>query len=228
MKQINWLGWTTASALVLLGGGLAWAWFTPQLHIKNSTWQPPAPVKVDIQALLPKRPQASSPESRKDDQLLLQMQERPLFALSRRPPPPPPPPPPPKKEEPPPEPDHWAMAKISGVFDGPVVGAIVQYEGKEQRLMLGQSLGGWKLLSVQGREIELERNGVQRRIALTKAAMDKEPAASAGSRPRVSPPPVNQGQPSPQPSAVFDPRDASRTFRPASSPAGSPGDGVVR
>ena len=227
MKQINWLGWATASILVLLVGGLAWAWFTPQLDIKNSTWQPPAPVKADIQALLPKQPQASSPESRKDDQLLLQMQERPLFALSRRPPPPPPPPPPPKKEEPPPEPDHWAMAKISGVFDGPVVGAIVQYEGKEQRLMLGQSLGGWKLLSVQGREIELERNGVQRRIALTKAAMDKEPAVSPSSRPRTTAP-VYQGQSSPQAAAVFDPRDASRTLRPAPSPAGSPGDGAVR
>lgn len=228
MKQINWLGWATTSAQVLLGGALAWAWFTPQLQIKNSQWEPPEPVKVDIEALLPKQVERVPPEARKEEQLLLQMQDRPLFALSRRPPPPPPPPPPPKKQEPPPEPDQWAMAKVSGLFDGAVTGAIVQYDGKEQRLMVGQSLGGWKLLRVQGREIELERNGVQRRLQLTRAALEKGPAMPAAGA-RGGRLPNYPGSSSGQASSPGDAREAGQTAPPAPPEEGaSLGGGIVR
>lgn len=226
MKQINWLGWATASVQVLLGGALAWVWFTPQLQIKDSEWQPPEPVKVDIQALLPKQVEALPPEARKEEQLLLQMQERPLFALSRRPPPPPPPPPPPKKQEPPPEPDQWAMAKVSGLFDGTVTGAIVQYDGKEQRLMVGQSLGGWKLLRVQGREIELERNGVQRKLSLTRAALEKGPPVPAGGG-RGGRLPNYQGPSAGQPPSP-DAREAAQAAPPPPEEGASLGGGIVR
>lgn len=120
---------------------------------------------------------------------MLQMQERPLFALSRRPPPPPPPPPK-KSDEEPVEQDQWSKAKVLGLFDGAVTGAIVQYAGKEQRFMLSQSLGGWKLSRVLDREIELERGGRKRRLPITRAAMDKGPAIPANVRVPSPPAPV--------------------------------------
>ncbi|MFG0676616.1 MULTISPECIES: hypothetical protein [Delftia] len=189
MNQINWLGWGVGATQVLLCGALAMAWLTPQMEIKNSRWQPPEPIKADVQALLPKQPETPEPGIRQEDQLMLQMQERPLFALSRRPPPPPPPPPK-KSDEEPVEQDQWSKAKVLGLFDGAVTGAIVQYAGKEQRFMLSQSLGGWKLSRVLDREIELERGGRKRRLPITRAAMDKGPAIPANVRVPSPPAPV--------------------------------------
>lgn len=191
MNQINWLGWGVAATQVLLCGALAMAWLTPQMEIKNSRWQPPEAIKADVQALLPKQPETPEPGTRQEDQLMLQMQERPLFALSRRPPPPPPPPPK-KSDEEPVEQDQWSKAKVLGLFDGAVTGAIVQYAGKEQRFMLSQSLGGWTLSRVLDREIELERGGRKRRLPMTRAAMDKGPAVPASVR--VPSPPASVAQ----------------------------------
>ncbi len=188
MNQINWLGWGVGATQVLLCGALAMAWLTPQMEIKNSRWQPPEPIKADVQALLPKQPETPELGIRQEDQLMLQMQERPLFALSRRPPPPPPPPK--KSDEEPVEQDQWSKAKVLGLFDGAVTGAIVQYAGKEQRFMLSQSLGGWKLSRVLDREIELERGGRKRRLPITRAAMDKGPAIPANVRLPSPPAPV--------------------------------------
>ncbi len=182
---INWLGWSLAGAQVAMCGALAWAWLTPQGEIRDSRWQPPLAIKADIESLLQPQPSRKAPDA-EDDRQLLQMQERPLFAISRRPPPPPPPP---KKvdAEPPPEQDQWSQAKVTGLFDGSVSGAIIVYGGKEQRLMLNQSLDGWKLLSIQGRGIEIGRGETRRSLTLTKAALDKAPALPAGARlPRPS------------------------------------------
>lgn len=53
--------------------------------------------------------------------------------------------------------------------------------------MLNQSLDGWKLLSIQGRGIEIGRGETRRSLTLTKAALDKTPALPAGARlPRPS------------------------------------------
>lgn len=180
-QQINWLGWGVATTLVLLSGALAWAWFTPQGQIKNAHWQPPAPIKADITALLPvAAPAKASGGEREEDRWMLQMQERPLFALSRRPPPPPPPPKKPEVDET--EQDQWSQAKVLGLFEGSASGVIVQYAGKEQRLLMNQSLGGWKLSRVLERGIELERGDRTRQLSLTKAALDKAPPSVAASR----------------------------------------------
>lgn len=180
-QQINWLGWGVATTLVLLSGALAWAWFTPQGQIKNAHWQPPAPIKADITALLPvAAPAKASGGEREEDRWMLQMQERPLFALSRRPPPPPPPPKKPEVDET--EQDQWSQAKVLGLFEGSASGVIVQYAGKEQRLLTNQSLGGWKLSRVLERGIELERGDRTRQLSLTKAALDKAPPSVAASR----------------------------------------------
>lgn len=210
-QQINWLGWGVATILVLLSSVLAWVWFTPQGQIKNAHWQPPAPIKADITALLPVDPPAkASGGEREEDRWMLQMQERPLFALSRRPPPPPPPPKKPEVDET--EQDQWSQAKVLGLFDGSVSGVIVQYAGKEQRLLMNQSLGGWKLLRVLDRGIELERGDRTRQLPLTKAAMDKAPPSAAA--PRV---------PGPAPSnAIEEARKAQEAQRLQSGQAAAP------
>lgn len=181
-QQFNWLGWGVAATLVLLCGALAWMWLTPQGQIKNGHWQSPEPIKADIQALQPAEPTSKAAAGeREEDRWMLQMQERPLFALSRRPPPPPPPPPK-KPEVDETEHDQWSQAKVFGIFDGTVSGVIVQYAGKEQRLLMNQSLGGWKLLRVLDRSIELGRGDSTRQLALTKAAMDKAPPSAVAAR----------------------------------------------
>ncbi|EPD43893.1 MULTISPECIES: hypothetical protein [Delftia] len=126
--------------------------------------------------MVPQSPSGSAP--RQDDRQLLQMQERPLFAMTRRPPPPPPPPPPPAKE---PEPDRLANAQVLGSFAGKVTGIILRVDGKEQRLMVNQSLNGWKLIRVDGREVELEREGSRRTLTIARSSMDKGAAPRPGS-----------------------------------------------
>src|SRR5256885_14683215 len=96
-------------------------------------------------------PPTAAPGRGEEERWLLTMQERPLFSMSRKPPPPVK-----KVEAPPPEPpDVWKDASVLGTFQGQASGAIVRLEGKDQRLMLNQSLGGWKLVGIQGRYIEL-------------------------------------------------------------------------
>ncbi|MGQ8876884.1 hypothetical protein ACUTR7_05195 [Delftia sp. NA_296.1] len=175
--------WTTGLALpaALLGGALAWAWLTPELQLKNTAWIPPQPLKADIQALVPP---ANVPEdqSKRDEQQLLEMQERPLFVISRRPPPPPPPPPPPDKKAQQEVPDIWNQARVTGVFEGAITGIIFSLEGKERRLLLNQNLAGWKLQSVQGGSVVLESNGRTRVLQLVKAVVDKGPNIPPGMR----------------------------------------------
>ena len=174
--------WTTGLALpaALLGGALAWAWLTPELQLKNIAWIPPQPLKADIKALVPP---ANVPEdqSKRDEQQLLEMQERPLFAISRKPPPPPPPPAPEKKAQQE-VPDIWQQARVTGIFEGQVSGIIFSLDGKERRLLLNQNFAGWKLQSLQGRNVVLESNGQTRTLQLVKAAVDKGPTIPAGMR----------------------------------------------
>ena len=207
MKQINWLGWGLGAAQVLLCAALAAAWLTPQMQVKDSRWAPPQPLKTDIRALLPTLPEAPASGTRQEDQLMLQMQERPLFALSRRPPPPPAPAK--KPDEEPAEQDQWAKAKIMGLFDGAVSGAIVQYAGKEQRLLVRQSLGGWTLSRVFDREIELESGGRKRRLPLTRPTTVKAGGMGSALAPMAIPPRAQRGtfavtrsQPTQQPQTV--------------------------
>lgn len=127
------------------------------------------------------------------------------------------------------EQDQWSRAKVLGLFDGAVTGAIVQYAGKEQRLMVSQSLGGWKLSRVLDREIELERGASKRRLSLTRAAMDKGPAIPASVR--VPPSPVSGGRfPRGGPSTGQQPEaEQPQSSGPAPQEEGaSLGGGIVR
>ena len=176
MRRPNLPVWGIAGTQLILCAGLAALWLTPELQLRNTTWQPPGVQRGDIQAMVPQSPSGTAP--RQDDRQLLQMQERPLFAMTRRPPPPPPPPPPPAKE---PEPDRLANAQVLGSFAGKVTGIILRVDGKEQRLMVNQSLNGWKLIRVDGREVELERDGSRRMLTIARSSMDKGAAPRPGS-----------------------------------------------
>ena len=175
MRRPNLPVWGIAGTQLILCAGLAALWLTPELQLRNTTWQPPGVQRGDIQAMVPQSPSGSAP--RQDDRQLLQMQERPLFAITRRPPPPPPPPPPAKE----PEPDRLANAQVLGSFAGKVTGIILRVDGKEQRLMVNQSLNGWKLIRVDGREVELEREGSRRTLTIARSSMDKGAAPRPGS-----------------------------------------------
>jgi len=185
-QPVHWLGWGLALAQLLLLLLLLALWFTPQGQLRNSHWQPPEAVSTDVAALLPAaaRAETEEPASAADPAAaavrVQRMLERPLFALSRRPPPPVE-----AESEPEPEPvqDQWAQAQVLGTFSGGPSGAgvIVLYEGKAQRLLQGQSLGGWVLQRVREREIELERAGSTRTVALTRAKEQGTlPAATLG------------------------------------------------
>lgn len=212
--------WTTGLALpaALLGGALAWAWLTPELQLKNTAWIPPQPLKADIQALVPP---ANVPEdqSQRDEQQLLEMQERPLFAISRKPPPPPPPPAPEKKAQQE-VPDIWQQARVTGIFEGQVSGIIFSLDGKERRLLLDQNFAGWKLQSLQGRNVVLESNGQTRTLQLVKAAVDKGPNIPAGMRmPPVLRVPAQAQAPEGASDASAKPEEPQAVFGGTSVPA---------
>ena len=154
--------------LVILNAGLlcflAWVWFTPDGQLRGMRWQSPAPVKVDLQALLPALPG----QGQADTSQFLGMLERPLFSPTRRPPPPPPPP---KAEVPEPV-NRFAQAKLTGVFEGAGVGGIIiNYEGKDRRVPLNGTLDGWKLLSVTGAQATFSQRGQTRVVQLQRAAL---------------------------------------------------------
>lgn len=154
--------------LVILNTGLlcllAWVWFTPDGQVRGMRWQSPAPVKVDLQALLPALPG----QGQADTSQFLGMLERPLFSPTRRPPPPPPPP---KAEVPEPV-NRFAQAKLTGVFEGAGVGGIIiNYEGKDRRVPLNGTLDGWKLLSVTGAQATFSQRGQTRVVQLQRAAL---------------------------------------------------------
>lgn len=208
MMQRNLLGAAEGVMLLALCGALAWSWLTPQLHLRQTGWTPPEPLKSNLQALMP--PPAAAPGRGGEERWLLTMQERPLFSMSRKPPPPVK-----KVEAPPPEPpDVWKDASVLGTFQGQASGAIVRLEGKDQRLMLNQSLGGWKLVGIQGRYIELERAGTKRTIDLKRAALDKGPNLPAGARaPTQRPSEPVAAQAAPEPAAADAPAPPQRTSR---------------
>ena len=154
--------------LVILNAGLlcflAWVWFTPDGQVRGMRWQSPAPVKVDLQALLPALPG----QGQADTSQFLGMLERPLFSPTRRPPPPPPPP---KAEVPEPV-NRFAQAKLTGVFEGAGVGGIIiNYEGKDRRVPLNGTLDGWKLQSVTGAQATFSQRGQTRVVQLQRAAL---------------------------------------------------------
>jgi hypothetical protein len=135
-----------------------------------SVWdQPAAPSPVVI--VRPPQPPAAAPERTPSANPLWEIplaslsntRERPIFSPSRRPPPPavaatppasePPPPKPPRAERP-----QFALVGTVGGDDESFGIFVDQTTKVALRLRIGDDYQGWKLRSVQGREVTLERD----------------------------------------------------------------------
>lgn len=169
----------TPTQWLLLAGAtlaavLAWQWLWPA---QRAIWNPPPPQLQDIQAMQPAlpRPAGDWPDWQN---LILQMQERPLFMLSRRLPPPPP------KEDTPAQSDQWERATLLGTYAaGQVSGAFLLFDGQPQRLVLGQELGGWTLHAVQPDSIELQRRNQKRQLQVQKKDLTQGAAKGGKGQP---------------------------------------------
>jgi general secretion pathway protein N len=108
--------------------------------------------------------------------------ERPLFSLSRRPPPPPivAPPviasalPPPR----PPEPERPPLALLGTILGEHTRIAVFLDQTTQEtfRLKVGQERGGWALMSVGGRQADLEKGNRAATLALTREDDNQPPA----------------------------------------------------
>jgi general secretion pathway protein N len=137
--------------------------------LATSLWDSP-PVAAPVVAKAPEPPPATAERTPSANPLwaiplanLSNTRERPIFSSSRRPPPPavasipapkaPPPPKPPTVERP----QLSLVGTIAGIDEG--FGIFVDQITKVAlRLKIGEDYQGWKLRSVQGREVTLERD----------------------------------------------------------------------
>ena len=146
--------------ILLLGGGLAWQWFDENAVPRSLAWTPPAAVLPELAKPFP-APQPGA--SAANPAQYLAMLERPLFAPDRRPPPPPAPPAPPPA---PPPPDPLANVQISGIFSGDPAGIIANVDGKARRVRINDSIGGWTLKSISGREVTFGQGSDSRQLRM--------------------------------------------------------------
>ena len=159
-----------------LAGGLAYLWLDEQGQPRDLSWQPPAPLVPDTQALELAHAVGSPP----DMLAFAQVIERPLFAPTRRPPPPPKPPTPPA---PPPPPDPLANVHVFGIFVGEEEGTggmLASIGGKVRRLTAADDISGWKIKGIKEREITLTRGEETRVLRLVQARPTDPPRVAAG------------------------------------------------
>ena len=140
--------------LVVVGSaGLASLWVDEQGQWRNITWTVPVTIAPDIK--MPVNPlsgvRTTAPVSYASNQ------ERPLFTPDRRPPPPPPPPAPP---------DPFIGIQIFGIYTGSNGGILARIEGRVRRVKFNESIGGWTLKSVEGRQINFVQGEQTRQLRL--------------------------------------------------------------
>ncbi|GAA6117961.1 hypothetical protein [Acidovorax sp. FG27] len=160
---------TLALALALV---LAVLWFHADGSVRNSTWVPPEPLRVDYQAMLPVLPPVGSADTSR----FVAMLDRPVFSVTRRPPPPPPPP---ESVQAPP-PDNLSTARLSGVFQGNGAGGvIILIAGKQRRAQINDLVDGWTLKSIQGQSVTFMRGAEQRVLTLQRSLLQSATGESA-------------------------------------------------
>jgi hypothetical protein len=140
--------------VLVLSGGLASLWLDEQGQWRNIGWTAPIAIAPDIK--VPVNP-LSVMRSTSAAASYASIQERPLFAPDRRPPPPPPPPAPP---------DPFIGIQIYGIFSGNNGGILARVEGKVRRVRFNESIGGWTLKSVSGRQINFVQGEQTRQLRL--------------------------------------------------------------
>ena len=155
---------------LVLALGLASLWVDPNAEpLPQIFWTAPAPVSPEIATptvALRTDPHGGNPDA------YPAILARPMFAPDRRPPPPPPPPAPPVVPPPPPPPDPFASVQITGLFTGPSGGVLARVEGKMRRVKIGQSIGAWKLETVEDREATFKQGEQERKLRLAYARLN--------------------------------------------------------
>lgn len=163
MKYVRPLPILVVANLALVGA-MALMWVRPDGQLRNAQWVQPEPVKADLDGLLP----ALAPIVPVETSRFLAMLERPLFTTTRRPPPPPPP------VQPPPPPDYLASARVTGVVSGAGAGyVIIELNGKQRRIQQNQSLDGWTLKTLSGRDVTFVNGDQTRTLVMPRADITK-------------------------------------------------------
>jgi hypothetical protein len=168
--------------------GLASLWVDPNAEpLPQNFWTAPAPVSPEIAnptVALRTDPHGGNPDA------YPAILARPMFAPDRRPPPPPAPP---VVPPPPPPPDPFASVQITGLFTGPSGGVLARVEGKIRRVKIGQSIGAWKLETVEGREATFKQGEQERKLPLAYAKLNvpRPVAAAPAAAQRPQAPPQN-------------------------------------
>ena len=144
------------SLLLVVGSlGLASLWLDENGHWRNISWAVPAAIAPDIK--VPVNPLSGTRSAAASYAI---NPERPLFTPDRRPPPPPPPPTPPAP------PDPFIGIQIFGIYSGSNGGILARIEGRVRRVKFNESIGGWTLKSVEGRQINFVQGEQTRQLRL--------------------------------------------------------------
>lgn len=150
------------------GSGLGYVWWP-----ERDPWVAP-PAKVpDAQTLGATRLEFATANPAQ----LHETSERPLFAETRRPPPPPEP----VKKEAPEPPDPMRNVKLHALIsatDGTGV-AIVQANGKMERIKVGSQFGPWTFQAIEGKKALFKRGGKNGRTTELVMVHLAPPAAAA-------------------------------------------------
>lgn len=165
-----------------------------------SIWDPPAVIQVRPTApkpAAPERPLAANPLWATPLANLSDTRERPIFSASRRPPmqapvevasPSAPPPPPPPRIE---RPSLSLVGTVAG--DGESFGIFVDpATSNALRLKLGDDYQGWRLRTVRGRDVALERDQQTVVLSLPQPGADAPVAAPLSAMPGNSSPDEEQ------------------------------------
>ena len=179
------------AALVLV---LAAMWVDTGGRLRNASWQRPAAVKPDFEAML-------SPLARQSNDNVGQFVatlDRPLFSPNRRPPPvaavagaaPP---------------DPLANIQLFGVYSGSGGGGIIaRVDGKMRRAALNDKIGEWTISRIADRDVTFVRGGETRVVSLVRGKASGSAVAP--------PPPVSQVIPGQLPPGRMSEEERMRTM----------------
>lgn len=165
-----------------LAATLAWMWLDERARLRSFRWQRPAPIAPALSVEIPKAllPQADT------DRQFVAILERPLFAANRQPP---------QVRPAVPVVDPLADFVLLGVYGGGEFGgALARYGGKTRRLKLQESIGEWKLVSVEARQITLKREDEVRVIPLIELRARSATASPTQPNTGTIPSPPNNAQ----------------------------------
>lgn len=142
--------------------------FSYYFQARKSSWETPKPFLINFQ--LPEKYKIiDNAENQVKNKYVDISLEKPIFYINRKMPLPPvvnf------AKELPK---DQWQDGQLLGIYRGSVSGAILLYGGVQKRLAVGDQIDGWILKSLYSDSIEIEKDGVFRKIDLKKANLEKK------------------------------------------------------